>query len=243
MILVVGASGATGQLLVAQLLARDLKVRVIVRNLTALAEDLRSHPNLSATEASVLELSDNELQQQVDGCQAVASCLGHNLTFKGVFGPPHRLVTNATRRLCTAIQASAQQAQESTPVKYVLMNTAGNRNLDCLEPISAKQKFVLSLLRTLLPPHADNEQAAEFLRAQIGQSHPVIEWAAVRPDNLINTPSVSDYHIHSSPIRSAIFDAGTTSRINVAHFMAELITDNALWARWQGQMPVIYNKN
>lgn len=36
--------------------------------------------------------------------------------------------------------------------------------------------------------------------------------------------------------------AGETSRINVAHFMADLITDDGLWSRWKGQMPVIYNQ-
>ncbi len=32
-----------------------------------------------------------------------------------------------------------------------------------------------------------------------------------------------------------------TSRINVGHFMADLITDEEIWNRWKGQMPVIYN--
>jgi hypothetical protein len=50
------------------------------------------------------------------------------------------------------------------------------------------------------------------------------------------------YERHPSPTRSAIFDAGKTSRINVAHFMSTLITDEAVWEKWKGQMPVIYNK-
>jgi hypothetical protein len=28
----------------------------------------------------------------------------------------------------------------------------------------------------------------------------------------------------------------------VAHFMARLISDDALWSKWKGQMPVIYGK-
>ena len=64
----------------------------------------------------------------------------------------------------------------------------------------------------------------------------------VRPDNLINADEVTEYEVHPSPIRSAIFKAGKTSRINVAHFMAELITDENTWAKWWGQMPVVYNK-
>jgi len=70
----------------------------------------------------------------------------------------------------------------------------------------------------------------------------MIEWVAVRPDNLIDEDQVSAYEVHPSPIRSAIFDAGMASRINVGSFMADLITENESWNRWKGQMPVIYNK-
>ena len=122
------------------------------------------------------------------------------------------------------------------------MNTTGNTNRDINEPISFGQKCVIGLLRLLLPPHVDNENAADYLRTQIGQNNKFIEWAAVRPDNLINEDHVTDYEIHPSPIRSAIFDAGKTSRINVGNFMANLISNTVLWNMWKGQMPVIYNK-
>jgi hypothetical protein len=123
------------------------------------------------------------------------------------------------------------------------MNTTGNRNQDLVEPISFAQHCVIGLLRLLLPPHVDNEQAADFLRSHIGQNHPSIEWAAVRPDGLIDLDDVSDYELHPSPTRSAIFDAGQTSRINVGCFMAELVVDDSVWEQWKGRMPVIYNKN
>jgi hypothetical protein len=122
------------------------------------------------------------------------------------------------------------------------MNTAGNSNRDRDEHVSLGQKCVMALLRLLLPPHVDNEKAADYLRTDIGQSDGAIEWAVVRPDNLVNQDAVTEYDVHPSPIRSAIFDAGVTSRINVGHFMADLITDDATWNRWKGQMPVIYNK-
>lgn len=236
--LVVGASGATGQQLVEQLLDRGQQVRAIMRSPENLPEVLSNQENLSLIEASVLDLSDAEMSRYVEGCDAVASCLGHNLSFKGIFGPPRRLVTDATRRLCNAIKANKPEA----PVKFVLMNTTGNRNRDLEEPISFGQKCVIGLIRLLVPPHADNEQAADYLRVQIGQQDSVIEWAAVRPDTLVNEDEISEYEVHPSPIRSAIFDAGKTSRIKVGHFMAELITDDELWNQWNGQMPVIYNK-
>ena len=94
----------------------------------------------------------------------------------------------------------------------------------------------------MLPPQADNEQAADYLRVTIGQDDRFIEWVVVRPDTLINDDKVTGYEVYASPTRSPIFNAGSTSRINVAHFMADLITSDNTWKRWKGQMPVIYNR-
>lgn len=122
------------------------------------------------------------------------------------------------------------------------MNTTGNRNRDLNEPVSFAQRCVIGLLRLCLPPHVDNEEAADYLRTKIGQNDKAVEWVAVRPDGLTNEGAVTEYELHASPIRSAIFDAGKTSRINVGHFMADLISDSEIWNKWKGQMPVIYNK-
>lgn len=236
-ILVVGATGRTGRLLVRQLLDRGQNVRVIVRSPDRLPEPLKHDDHLSVIHATLLDLSDDEMARHVEGCAAVASCLGHNLNWKGMFGHPRSLVTDATIRLCNAIKVHKPQ----TSVKYVLMNTAGNSNRDLNEPVSFAQKCVIGLLR-VLPPLVDNEQAADYLRTTIGRDDKQIEWAAVRPDALTNEDRVTGYEVHPSPTRSAIFDSGSTSGINVAHFMAELICDDNTWARWKGQMPVIYNK-
>ncbi len=237
-ILVVGASGATGRLLVEQLLSRGQIVEAIVRSPDKLPEGIKKQENLSVICASVLDLGDAEMARHVNGCDAVASCLGHNMSMKGIYGHPRRLVTNATRRLCNAIKANESEKK----TKFVLMNTAGNSNRDLNEQMSFAHRSVIGLLRLLLPPHLDNEKAADYLRINIGQKDGAIQWAAVRPDNLKNNEEVSEYEVHPSPTRSAIFDAGLTSRINVAHFMADLITDGDTWSKWKGQMPVIYDK-
>jgi hypothetical protein len=224
---------------VEELLNRGQDVKIVVRSLDSLPEILKRHSKLSVIEASVLDLSDTEMAQHVRGCEAVASCLGHNMSTKGLFGAPRRLVTEAIRRMCNAIREN----EPSEPVKFVLMNTAGNSNRDLNERISFSQKCVIRLLRLLLPPHVDNEKAADYLRTEIGQKDQMIEWAAVRPDNLTDENGVTDYEVHPSPTRSAIFDAGLTSRINVGHFMADLIMDDDTWNKWKGKMPVIYNTN
>ena len=238
-ILVVGASGATGRQLVEQLLIQGHEVKIVVRSPEKLPDSWKNNDHLRIISATLLELSDKEMMELTFDCHSIASCLGHNMNWKGIYGQPRKLVTDATRRLCDAIKAN----NPKRPVKFVLMNTTGNRNRDLNEPISFGQKCVIGLLRLLLPPHVDNEKAADYLRTQIGQDQQFIEWTAVRPDNLINEEEITDYEIHSSPIRSAIFDAGKTSRINVGNFMANLINDDDLWNKWKGQMPVIYNKS
>ena len=131
-ILVVGASGATGRQLVAQLLLEKHKVKVIVRTPEKLPESWKINDDLQIISASLLELSDYEMSEIVNDCFAVISCLGHNMTWKGIYGHPRKLVTDATRQLCNAIQLNHLQ----TPTKFVLMNTTGNRNQDLKEPIS-----------------------------------------------------------------------------------------------------------
>jgi hypothetical protein len=106
--------------------------------------------------------------------------------------------------------------------------------------------LVLSQVFNYLVPYAgylsaDNERAAEYLRTRIGPTDAYVEWVVVRPDSLVDQRLVTEYELHPSPTRSAIFDPGRTSRINVAHFMAELIAEDTTWTMWKGRMPVIYN--
>jgi len=236
-VLVVGGSGATGRLLVRQILDRGLSVRAIVRSPESFIEAVGAHERLSVVRGAVLDLSEAELVQHVSTCTAIASCLGHTVSFRGIYGKPRRLVTEATRRLCEAIQVNAP----NSPVKFLLMNSTGCRNPGLGESVSFAERCVVGIIRLLVPPHSDNEHAADYLRSHIGPGHACIEWVAVRPDSLIDNDAVSKYEIHPSPTRSAIFNSGKTSRINVGNFMADLITNDAVWDAWKGKTPVIYN--
>ena len=236
--LVVGASGATGKQLVEQLLNMGQKVKVIVRPTGKIPDTWKNNDNISIIEASISKISVSEMLNYINDCQSVASCLGHNITLKGVLGKPRNLVTDSIRLLTDAIQQNLPEK----PIKFVLMNTTANRNRNLNEHISIGEKLVIGLIRILVPPQLDNEKAADILRADIGLNNKLIQWVAVRPDTLINEDIVSEYEVYASPTRSALFNPGKTSRINVGHFMAKLIVDNDLWSKWKGQMPVVYNK-
>jgi len=237
--LILGASGATGKHLVEQLLEMNQKLKLMVRSIESIPENWKNNESVVLIQASISELGEDELIDHLKDCKAVASCLGHNITWKGIYGKPRKLVKDAVENICNAIK---KKNSSQTPIKFVLMNTSGNRNRDLNEAISFGEKMVVGLIRMLLPPHTDNENAADYLRTQIGQNDQDIEWAAIRPDGLINETQVSEYEIHASPVRSAIFNPGKTSRINVGHFMASLICEEELWPQWKGKMPVIYNK-
>src|SRR5688500_5468353 len=236
--LVVGASGATGKQLVEQLLNKGQKVKVIVRPTGKTPDTWKHNDKITIIKANISDISVDDMVNHLIDCQSVASCLGHNITLKGIFGKPRKLVTDAVILLCMAIQKKSPD----TPIKFVLMNTTGNRNRDLNEPISIGEKLVMGLIRLLVPPQSDNEKAADFLRVNIVQKNKLIEWVAVRPDTLINEDNLTDYELFASPIRSALFNPGSTSRINVGNFMSRLIVENDLWNKWKGQMPVIYNK-
>jgi hypothetical protein len=236
--LVVGASGATGKQLVEKLLTHGQKVKVIVRSTAKTSDTWKNNDKITIIKANILEISVGEMMNYLIDCNSVACCLGHNVTLKGIFGKPRKLVTDAVKLLCMAIQKNSPYQ----PIKFVLMNTTGNRNRDLNEHISIGEKLVMGLIRLLIPPQSDNEKAADFLRVNIGQNNKLIDWVAVRPDTLINEDTVTEYEVYASPIRSTLFDSGKSSRINVGHFMSRLIVENELWNKWKGQMPVIYNK-
>jgi len=237
--LVVGATGATGKQLVEQLLKMEQKIKVIVRPTGKVPDSWKNNDKISIIKATISEISVDEMMNYLIDCQSVASCLGHNITLKGIFGKPRKLVTDAIKLICMAIQKNSPEK----PIKFVLMNTTANRNRDLNEHISIEEKLVMGLIRLLVPPQSDNEKSADFFRVNIGQKNDLIEWVAVRPDTLIDENNVTEYELYTSPIRSTLFNPGKTSRINVGDFMSRLIVENDLWIKWKGQMPVIYNKN
>ena len=236
-ILVVGATGMTGRRLVEQLLGKNYKVRIIVRSSHKLPADIVENPNTISIEASVLDLTDEEVTEHVKDCDAVVSCLGHVMDFKGIFGEPKKLCTDATRNLCNSLEKHSLPK----PTKFILMNTVGVQNPDLEEKRNWFERGLLTLLHHTLPPHRDNETAAEYLHKTVGKENKSIEWCCVRPDSLINA-EVSPYDITESPT-TGIINGRPTARSNVAHFMTDLIENEELWNTWKFRMPVIMNSS
>jgi hypothetical protein len=211
-------------------------VRAIVRSTRRLPTDIADDTRLTIVEADLLALSGEDLVAHVRGCDAVISCLGHVISLRGVFGPPHDLVTRATARLCHAVQKS----QPDTRVKYILMSSVSVNHPDAIEARRGMlEKLLLWVIRALVPPSRDNQRAADFLFREIGVGNPFVQWVVVRPDTLLEG-EVSGYSPHESLV-STLFRPARTNMANVAHFMCELVIDPEVWDRWAGRLPVVVN--
>jgi nucleoside-diphosphate-sugar epimerase len=236
-VLVLGASGATGKLVVVQLLKRQINIRIAVRESAILPAEVLESPLVEIKRGNIAEFNDSEMDSLLEGSDAVVSCLGHTITIGGMFGNPRNLVSDTIRNVCEAARKRAHRK-----VKLILMSTTAYANDAIGEKNSLGEGIVFLILKLLLPPHRDNVKAANYLQKTIEKEDEKIEWVAVRPDSLVNEDNESAYDVYKSPIRSPVFNAGKTSRINVSHFMVDLLTNNNLWREWQFKMPVIYNK-
>lgn len=236
-VLILGASGATGKLVVRQLIKRQIKIRAVIRKGAVLPREILTNPLVEIETGNIAEFDDSEMVRLLQDCDAIISCLGHNINFRGMFGQPRNLVFDTIRKVCRTVKGTADKK-----VKLVFMSTTAYTSRILGEKNSFREGIVLSIFKLLLPPHRDNVKAADFLQEEIGKDNGKIEWIAVRPDTLINNDAESAYEVHESPVRSPVFNAGTVSRINVSHFMADLLTNDDLWRKWQYKMPVLYNK-
>jgi len=235
-VLLVGGTGRTGRRVLEQLLSRGVRVRAIVRSAHKLPAGVARHPDLEVVEADLLSLGDEELRRHVLGCEAVISCLGHFISFKGVFGPPRDLVTEAATRLCRAIAG----VQPAKPVKFILMSSVSVHHPGGHDTRRGTlEKGFVWILRGLVPPARDNQQAANFLYGTVGMPHPFVQWAVVRPGTLLEG-DVSEYAVHEGLI-SSLASPDSTNMANVAHFMCELAENPAAWDDWAGKLPVIVN--
>ena len=248
--LVVGATGATGKHLVLQLLQRKQQVRAVVRSKQRLLDSLDEiAPNASSDfanaleikEASLLDLSDEELFELTSDCDATVSCLGHNITFRGIFGHPRRLVTDASKRLCNAIEANQNKEKDQKKSKFILMGTVAVPNPNGEDDKRTfGERLVQFLLRYLTPPHTDNEKAAAFIYGKT--DNPNLEWTVVRPTELTNGDA-SKYELFPKPIDPLFGGDRSVTRANVAQSMADLILTKSLWDEWKFKMPTVYDLN
>lgn len=235
-VLLLGGTGRTGGRVLQQLLGRGVGVRAVVRSAERLPAGVADDPRLTVVVADLLAMSDEDVRGQVEGCDAVISCLGHVISARGVFGQPRDLVARSVERVCRA----TRDLRPARPVRLILMSSVSVNRAGGLDTRRGRfERAVVWTLRGLIPPAHDNQRAADFLHDVIEAADPYAQWVAVRPDTL-REGDITDYALHEGLVDS-LFRPGETNRANVAHFMCDLATDPEVWAAWRGRLPVIVN--
>jgi nucleoside-diphosphate-sugar epimerase len=254
-VLIVGASGATGKHVVKYLLEQDQSATIIVRNKQAALESLQqlqdatpesayltsslTSGRLQIIEASLLDMTDADIEQHVKETDVVISCLGHEMSLKSFYGHARRLCTDAARRLTQAI---VKTSTTDKPRKFIMMNSASV--IHATDPIrSWSDRTLLALLRWTIPPVADNQEAADYLFENLkpnSSTSRLVEWSVVRPTNLVDTSSVP-YQIFAHPAEP-VFANEQVSRQNVAKFIVDLATKESVWEEYKYDMPVIHDE-
>ena len=219
-----------------QLLGRGVSVRAVVRSAERLPAGVADELRLTVVVADLLSLSDEQVGEQVGGCDVVISCLGHTLSAQGMFGSPRDLVCRSVERACRA----ARELRPAQPAKLILMSSVSVNRRGGLDTRRGRfEKAIVWTLRGLVPPARDNQRAADFLGEVVGTTDPYVQWVAVRPDSL-KDGDVTEYALHEGLV-SSLVRPDQTNMANVAHFMCELATHPRAWAAWRGKLPVIVN--
>src|SRR6056297_660014 len=138
-VLVLGASGATGSLAVRQLIRRNIETRILIRKSSRLAKEIKESSLVEIVKGNINELNSNEMEQLIQKCDVVISCLGHNITFKGLFGHPRYLVRDAVRSVCETIKNRTNQK-----VKLILMSTTAYTNKRFGERNKWRERIIFS---------------------------------------------------------------------------------------------------
>ena len=103
--LVLGASGATGKLVVQQLIKNNIDVRIVVRESAIIPIHVSKNNTIEIIKGNINDFEIAKIKDLVKDCDSVICCLGHNISFKGIFGPPRKLVYNTVVRIIEALQS------------------------------------------------------------------------------------------------------------------------------------------
>ncbi len=197
-VLIIGATGPTGQQLVQQALTQGHEVTALVRNPDKFE---MQHDRLRAVKGDVLDSESFEtaVQQQ----QAVISSLGT----KKISLEPVTLFSEGTKNLLQA------------------MNHHAVRRLICITGIGAGDskghggflydKLILPLVLKRIYDDKDRQEA------EIRQSN--LDWVIVRPGLLTNEPAKGNYRVLTDLTGVT---AGKISRADVATFALQQLTDD-----------------
>jgi putative NADH-flavin reductase len=200
-ILVLGASGATGRLIVARLAARGHDVVALVRS-SAKAADLASAKLIEGDARDAAALA-----RAVTGCDAVISSLGTPMSpFRKV-----TLLSTATRALVDVMAAQSVR-------RLVCITGMGAGDSRGHGGFFYDRVFEPLMLRQV---YQDKDRQEAIIRTS------ALDWTIIRPTVLNDKPARGN--IHALTDLSGVH-GGTISRADVADFVVEQLTEET-WLR------------
>eukprot|EP00239_Pterosperma_sp_CCMP1384_P005150 CAMPEP_0197851592 /NCGR_PEP_ID=MMETSP1438-20131217/18405_1 /TAXON_ID=1461541 /ORGANISM="Pterosperma sp., Strain CCMP1384" /LENGTH=227 /DNA_ID=CAMNT_0043465235 /DNA_START=214 /DNA_END=894 /DNA_ORIENTATION=+ len=225
-VLVLGGTGGVGKLVVSDLLSRRIEVKVLVRSPDKLADLKATYKDqLDIIPGTALDVGQSTLATYLQDCEFAVSCLGHTLSWSGVYGAPRLLCFDTVRLVCQAAETNRKK------LKLIILSSAGCDNPNGSEtPRGWGEWTVLELLKLLVPPHKDNVMASRYLGQDIGEHNEFVSWVAVRPDDFLEGEK-SDYVLHEK-LANGLFNAGKSTKANIAHFFGDLVEKPEIWKAW-----------
>ena len=205
---VFGASGGVGQEIVRQALAGGHDVTAVVRDRSRLPV---TGERLEIVEVATLE-DHEKLKDAVAGRDAVLSAVG----------PRSRKLAGSTAPVTRTIR----QAMELAGVRRLVVVSASP-----LGPVPEGQPF---LLRTVITPiieqiFKDNYVDLRLMEADLAASG--LDWTAVRPPQLLNTPTTGAYR---TAIDANLRGGRKIGRGDVAHAMLAMVGDPSTFGHGVG---------
>jgi putative NADH-flavin reductase len=196
-LLIVGATGGTGQQLVTQALQRGHQVTALVRKEPSGAP----RPGLTTVLGNVLDASS--LDRAVHGQDAVVSALGHKQFFR-----PTRILSEGTRNLIGAMRRHGVR-------RFVCETALGISDAWWQMGLA----YTLFVRPVVLPLYFwDKVRQEAVIRAS------ELDWTIVRPGALTNGPKRGQYR--HGPRVGHWLRTVRISRADVAAFMLDQLTDN-----------------
>ena len=200
-LIIFGATGGTGRLLVEQALAQGHAVTAFVRNPTKLAVE---HANLNIVEGDVMDLAS--VVRAMQGQEAVLAALGAPALKSGT------VRSDGTRNIV--------RAMENTGVRRFVCQTSlgygDSRQVLNMAPFHFRYFVVPFFLRGVF---ADHERQEECIKRSD------LDWIIVRPGTLTDGERTGVFR-HGFPATDKTITV-SISRADVAGFMLQQLTDDA----------------
>jgi putative NADH-flavin reductase len=202
-LVIFGATGGTGALLLTQALDAGHDVTVIARNPSNVGP--RGHDNLTVLGGDVL--NPDTWQAAMAGHEAILSCLGSTDRKQ-----PTTVYSQGTANIIEAMRTTAVR-------RLVCLSSAG---LEIPPDTSLGQRLVTRLVIQRLYRHGYTDMVK--MERIVATSD--TDWTVIRPPMLTNAPLTRQYRTASN---AHLANPRSLSRADLAHYMLNHIDDRHTW--------------